>query len=178
MRVFMMCDPREILLDVLAGYADSDKWTNAEFEHIKRISNTKVGDVGQDFIERLCRCKGLEIRFPGSGGKRARQSPWDVQIESVRFELKTATEDIGGNFQFNHIRYHRSYDALMCLGISPGNISVGCWTKAQVTTGQAGRLVSMEKGANASYKLTKRPEQLQPISEFENLILDLVTRPD
>lgn len=33
------------------------------------------------------------------------------------------------------------------------------------------------KGANASYKLTKKPTDLLAIGEFENRILDLATNP-
>ena len=110
-----MCKPSDILEEVLSGYEDSDKWENAPFERIKRISNTKVGDVGQEFIERLCKCIGFDIAFPmsvarksdqhqkkSSNKNRARQSPWDIQIEGIQVELKTATEDTNGAFQFNH----------------------------------------------------------------------------
>lgn len=45
-----------------------------------------------------------------------------MRIEGASFELKMATEDVHGSFQFNHIRYHRPYDALLCLGIAPENI--------------------------------------------------------
>lgn len=173
-----MCDPKAILLSVLERHGDADKWKGADFERIKRISNSKVGEVGQDFIERLCRCVGLSIAFPESDkGKRLKQSPWDVSIEGVKFELKTATEDVSGSFQFNHVRYHRPYDALLCLAISPADIRFACWSKPDVSTGKAGSLVTMEKGANASCKLTKRPDQLYPISDFEIGIMDLVTRP-
>ncbi len=172
-----MCNAHDILADVLSGYTDDDKWVKAPFEHIKRISNSKVGDVGQEFVERLCKCKGLQVHFPGTDGKRARQSPWDIEIEGMTFELKTATEDVSGCFQFNHIRYHRQYDALLCIGISPANIHFGIWSKAQVTTNKAGKLASMEMGANASYKLTKRPNALFPMSEFEQKVLDMVTAP-
>lgn len=50
----MTHDPYTILLAVLAEYAYGDKWANQKFEHIRRIPSTKVGDVGQDFVERLC----------------------------------------------------------------------------------------------------------------------------
>ncbi len=174
-----MCDARDILAEVLAGYSDHNKWIKAPFERIKRISNSKVGDVGQEFVERLCKCKGFQVEFPETVfGKRARQSPWDIEIEGMTFELKTATEDISGCFQFNHIRYHREYDALLCIGISPSDIYFGIWSKAQVTTGKAGNLATMEMGANASYKLTKRPNSLFPMTEFEQRILDVVTNPD
>lgn len=48
-----MADPAKILCSVLSKYADADKWNNAPFERIKRISNTLVGTVGQDFVEKL-----------------------------------------------------------------------------------------------------------------------------
>ena len=171
-----MANPTEILQEVLSEYKDSNKWENAPFGHIKRISNTLVGSVGQAFIERLCKDLGFECGFPiDPKGKRSKNSPWDIQIEKVKFELKTATEDVNGNFQFNHVRYHRHYDALLCVGIGPSHIHFGVWSKADVTTGKAGALVSMEKGTNASHKLTKKPENLRPIDQFSNVMSRFTT---
>lgn len=173
-----MPDAHKILLEVLEKYEDADKWKGSPFEHIKRLSNTKVGDIGQDFVERLCESLSIEIAFPEKiEGGRKRQSPWDIKIGELTFELKTATEDVSGSFQFNHIRYHREYDALLCVGISPSDIKFNVWTKGDVVTGKAGNLVTMEKGANASYKLTKKPSGLFIIDEFENRILELTTDP-
>ena len=175
----MANDPGDLLREVLAKYADTSKWLGQPFEHITRIRSTKVGDVGQDFVERLCDEFKFDCKFPQKAdGTRSRQSSWDIQIEGKKFELKTASEDSKGAFQFNHIRYHRDYDALLCIGIGPSKIFMDAWTKADVVTGQAGTLVTMEKGANASYKLTKRPDQLYPITEFEDRVLTLVTKPD
>jgi hypothetical protein len=172
-----MPDARAILQGVLAQHQDADKWVGKPFEHIKRLSNSKVGDVGQDFVEALCREVGLDCEFPlNRKGTRARQNPWDIKVEGVDFELKTATEDVSGSFQFNHIRYHRPYDAVLCVGISPDNIYMNTWSKAEIVTGKAGNLVSMESGANASYKLTKRPDALHSIDEFEAAILNLLER--
>lgn len=169
-----MPDPYAILLEVLAEHEDADKWLGQPFEHIKRISNSKVGDVGQAFCERLCLDFGFDVDVPRSPeGRRLRQSPWDIAIEEVTFELKTATEDVGGAFQFNHIRYHREYEALLCIGIAPATIYMGAWSKADVATGKAGRLVSMERGGSVSHKLTKRPDQMHPISEFADRLLEV-----
>ena len=162
-----MIDAQKILLEILECHTDASKWDNATFEQIKRVSNTKVGDVGQDFIEKISDIFGYECVFPlNNKGKRAKQSPWDIQIGGIKFELKTASEDVSGAFQFNHIRYHRPYQGVICLGISPNSIYFNIWSKAQITTGDAGHLVSMEKGANASFKLNKKPKDLYPIDEF------------
>ncbi|MCY4128806.1 MAG: hypothetical protein OXG15_06135 [Gammaproteobacteria bacterium] len=170
-----MTDPLEILSVVLSEYADSDKWKSAPFEHVRRIPNTLVGSVGQDFVERLCAEYGFECAFPvNAKGVRSKNSPWDIQINGVRFELKTATEDVNGSFQFNHVRYHREYDALLCVGISPANIHFGVWSKAQVATGKAGNLVSMEKSGSASHKLTKRPDGLHSIGKFPKILTEFL----
>ena len=54
------------------------------------------------------------------------------------------------------------------------DILFGAWLKADIVTGKAGRLVSMEKRSNASYKLTKSANQLYPISRFYSDISKLL----
>jgi len=157
-----MTDPIELFASILDEFHDDTKWEGAILGKIKKISNTKVGSVGQRFIEKLCEQLSIPCVFPKSP-----QSPWDIEIENIKFELKTATEDTSGKFQFNHVRYHRPYQALLCLGVSPKNLYFGMWTKADVVTGKAGNLVTMEKDANASFKLTKSPDHLYEIDQFE-----------
>lgn len=167
----MNCDYKSIFLSALSAHHNDARWTNADFGGIKIISNTKVGSVGQDFVEKLCGELGIKAVFPmNEVGERLNQSPWDIELNDVKFELKTATEDVNGNFQFNHVRYHRKYQALLCLGVAPNALYFGVWSKADVTTGKAGNLVSMERAANASFKLTKRPQNLMPIQEFDVVI--------
>ncbi|MDR3665573.1 MAG: hypothetical protein P4L35_01900 [Ignavibacteriaceae bacterium] len=166
-----MCSPVELFESVLLEVHDHSKWDGATFARIKTISNTKVGSVGQLFIERLCDQLSMPCSFPTNpSGKRLTQNPWDIKIANIEFELKTATEDTSGNFQFNHIRYHRPYQGLLCLGVSPANLYIGVWSKADVATGKAGNLVSMEKGANASYKLTKSKNHLTLLTDFQSII--------
>lgn len=164
-----MVDYIGLFKSVIEKHKNDTKWDDGSFAAIKSLSNTKVGTVGQDFIEGLCGALGVSIIFPvNRSGARLTQSPWDVKLFNISFELKTATEDTSGKFQFNHIRYHRNYDALLCLGVSPDELYFNLWSKADVVTGKAGRLVSMEKGANASYKLTKSKHELYQIGDFED----------
>ena len=160
---------KELFKKTLLSFKDDSKWLNAYFKEIKTLSNTKVGDVGQKFIENLCEKLNLSYKLPtNKKGHTKRQSPWDIEIEGIKFELKTATEDTHNKFQFNHIRYHRPYDGLICLGVSPDDLYFNLYTKAELTTGKAGKLVSMEKGANASYKLTKSKKELFFIKDFQD----------
>lgn len=166
-----MCNYKKIFKSILAKNNNHSKWNTGDYKDIKRLANTKVGDVGEEFIVKVCEELNIVYEFPlNKEGNHSRTSPWDIKINGICFELKTATEDINGSFQFNHIRYHREYDAVLCLGVSPNSLQFDLWSKADVVTGKAGKLVTMEKGANASYKLTKKKDKLFDIEEFENKI--------
>ena len=169
-----MVDPLSIMDEVLAAHQNAGKWDQGRYGRIKILANTLVGNVGEEFTLKLCKSMHLPVELPRDvDGKKLAQNPWDVKIANIDFELKTATEDVSGSFQFNHIRYHRPYDALLCIGITPDTVLFNMWTKAEVTTGRAGTLVSMEKGANASYKLTKRPGDMKNFDFFNGELEDL-----
>ncbi len=159
-----MCDYKKIFREVLAVNKDHSKWDVGDFVGIKTISNLKVGKVGEDFISKICDNLNINYLVPKDKG------PWDIEINGIKFEVKTATEDVNGSFQFNHLRYHREYEAVLCLGVSPNSLQFNLWSKADVATGKAGKLISMEKNANASYKLTKRKNDLIDIEKFKETI--------
>jgi hypothetical protein len=168
-------DFKSLFIEAIEKNVDNPKWKEGDFIGIKTVSNTKVGSIGQDFIEGLCSILSIPCGFPlREDNTRMTQSPWDIEIRGVKFELKTATEDVSGSFQFNHIRYHRPYDAVLCLGVTPNYLYFGLWSKADIVTGKAGSLISMEKGANASYKLTKKSRDLFSIVDFEQKIKEFV----
>lgn len=171
-----MQEYREIFKLIVESHKNHTKWDTGDFVGIKSISNTKVGTVGQDFIENLCTLLNIPFNYPlNKVNIRANQSPWDIEINNVKFELKTATEDTNSHFQFNHLRYHREYQAVLCLGVSPDDLFFNVWSKADIVTGKAGRLVSMEKNANASYKLTKSKNGLLHIEHFHEKIIDFTS---
>ncbi|MCY3742888.1 MAG: hypothetical protein OXH00_17885 [Candidatus Poribacteria bacterium] len=164
-----MLDAVQIMQKIIEGYANNPKWLNVPLGGIKTLSNTHVGKVGEDFIKMWCQKHHLKWSSPSST-----QSPWDIRIESITFEIKSATEDVNGNFQFNHIRRHREYDALLVLGISPNDIRFDAWGKDTVVQDKAGRLATMDKESNATFKMTKKPSDLRPIDHFVDGIYELV----
>ena len=170
---------KELFKEILLLSKNHSKWDNGEFIGIKSVSNTNVGNVGQMFVERLCLFHDIHAEFPVNKKlTRANQSPCDLKINGVTFEIKTATEDTTGKFQFNHLRYHRDYNAVLCLGVSPNDLYFKIWSKAEVATNKAGKLVTMEKGANASYKLTKSKSDLYPISDFKDILCNFTDKFD
>ena len=172
-----MCNYKKILAEAIAENPNNDKWDNSDYGGIKLVSNTAVGKVGQTFIKKVCESLNIECT-PAlkADGNEAYTSPWDLKINGVSFEVKTASEDVNGGYQFNHIRLHRKYQALLCLGISPNNIMFNVWSKAEVATGVAGTLVSMEKGGASDFKLSKRLASMKNISEFEKVIVEFTAR--
>ncbi len=97
-----MTDAVQLMQSMIDKYANDNKWANAPLGAVKSLSNTHIGDIGQNFVEEWCRYLGMTWESSGS-----RQSAWDARIQGITFEVKTATEDTNGNFQFNHIRHHR-----------------------------------------------------------------------
>ena len=163
-----MPNPLDLLLEIARGKTKLDKWGGQPFQLIKIMPNTTKGDLAETFIMKYSEELGFDVVE-----KVSRLGDYDATINGMTFEVKMATEDVSGNFQFNHIRYDYKYDWIVCLGISPATILFDIWSKSELVTGKAGTLVSMGRGQNASFKLTKPKRSLRPISEFESRMLSL-----
>ena len=171
-----MCDYNELMVDAINCNKNDEKWTGSIFEGIKLVSNTAVGNVGQTFVRNLCSELGFENEPPYTPtGEEAYTFPWDLKIEGITFEIKTASEDVHGRFQFNHVRLHRNYDALLCIGICPNSICFQVWTKAEVATDKAGTLTSMEKGGASDFKLSKGKKDMLSIEEFKDKMQQFIS---
>jgi len=153
-----MTDPLKILIELAKKKTIHSKWTGKLLYPIKILDNSCKGDLAEEFVMEYCKELGFEVEY----GK-SRLGDYDLAIGGKKFEIKMATEDIGGNFQFNHIRYDYKYDYLICVGVTPDSILFAMFTKADVATGKAGSLVSMGRGQNSSFKLTKSKKSLYAI---------------
>ena len=70
-------------------------------------------------------------------------------------EVKCATEDVNGSFQFNGLRTDSHYTHCFLLGVAPNTLYFRFVQKKELD-GPLYPLVSMQAGANASFKLTRR----------------------
>src|SRR3989344_5975247 len=165
-----MPDPLKIFRDVAIGKFIDKKWTDQPHEAFKHLANSSKGDAAEEFIKIYTQALGFKIE-----NRVSRLGDWDVKIEGKTFEVKCATEDISGSFQFNHIRYDSKYDFLLCLGVTPNNLVFEIWSKGDVVTGVAGNLVSMGKNQNSSFKLTKKISSLQNIRKLQETLKKLLS---
>lgn len=141
-------------------------WKGRPFEKIKYIATTEKGDLGEDFLERIL----CHLGYPEVHTKKGRRGQYDVSIKrgkkSMFFEVKVASQDTNGNFQFNGIRYDTNYSHLFCLGITPSDLAYRIVQKGQIGSGNY-KMVTMAKGSNATFKLTRTLEQLKSFDAFD-----------
>ena len=153
--------PLELMLAVIREHSPKTIWTGAPLEAFRQVANTNRGDIGEEFVLRY-----LDQHDIKAVKAESRIQASDMKILGKRFEVKTASEDTGGSFQFNHVRLDRKYDYLLCLGVRPAEIMFNAWTKGDISEGKAGSLVRMAEGQSVTFKLTKRPDGMRKIEEL------------
>lgn len=158
-------------LEVIREHTPKTKWTEATLSPFRQVANTNRGDIGEDFLCRYLRRAGVSVVRSAT----RTEEMWDLEIEGRRFEVKTASEDVSGAFQFNHLRLDRAYEYLLCLGVRPEEIQFGVWRKGEVSEGAAGTLVRMAEGQSTTHKLTKSVAALKPIEELPDWVRETLT---
>ena len=163
-----MADKRDFL---------NPQWYGGKFLAIKIADTTPKGALGEDFLAKMLSICGYDkIGVPDS-----RRGAYDVSLmhngKTILFEVKVATRDTAMAFQFNGIRYDTRYTHLFCLGISPNTIGYLIIPKTDLVDPKKHRLVSMAKGSNSGFKLTKHHDTLNSFNRFSDdvsLALDKV----
>ena len=156
----------KLMVEIIRKHSLASKWAGSPLEGFRHVANTNRGEIGEEFVLSYLR----QHDIPVSNGSRLTRT--DLKIAGKRFEVKAASEDINGGFQFNHIRYDRDYEYLLCLGIRPASIVFNSWSKGAVAEGKAGRMVRMAEGQSVTFKLTKRLDDMLEIEELPGWISD------
>ena len=152
----------ELLRELIdEGDFQINNWVDGKFFKMKQISTTEKGDIAEDLLCRILRYIGYsDITKP-----EGRRGPWDVCLNSkLKFEVKMATQDKSNSFQFNGIRLDTKYTHLFCLGITPNHIHYLIVEKRNL---DQHKLVSMAKGANSAFKLTRTIKQMKGFDTFK-----------
>lgn len=154
----------ELLIAVIQEHTPTDIWRDSPLIGYRLLGNTNRGEIGEEFIRRYLEQHGIET----SNGNRTSRT--DLRIDSLLFEVKTASLGANGTFQFNHVRLDRNYSYLLCLGICPDRLVFNMWRKGDVAENKAGTLVRMAEGQAVTYKLTKRVDDMIDIEELPERI--------
>lgn len=145
------------------------RWVGKRFGILKLASTTEKGDIGEDFVAELLRKCGYDDVTTVKG----RRGHYDISAvidgKEVKFEVKVATQDTNGNFQFAGIRYDTQYTHLFCLGITPDKIGFLIIQKQDLGR-PPHKLVSMQRGTNSSFNLTKKLDDLLSFDKFQDEI--------
>ena len=137
-----------------------DKWYRKPFEKFKIISTTEKGNIAEDFLINLLEKCNKKVSRPQN-----RKGHYDVLVDDIiKFEVKLATQDRSGSFQFNGIRHDTKYTHLFCLGVAPDTIYYLIINKKDLYDYT---LVSMAKGSNSSFKLTLTKKELKFFKDFQ-----------
>ena len=159
--------PLQMMLQVIKEHTPQTIWTGAPLGAFRQVANTNRGDIGEVFLTRFLTRLGVAASRSSSRVSRS-----DMVIAGKDMEVKTASEDTNGSFQFNHIRLDRQYDYLFCLGVRPSSIVFNAWRKGEVSEGKAGTPVRMAEGRSVTFKLTKRPDSMLSIEQLPRWIED------
>ena len=126
------------------------KWSGSKFAVIKNLATTHKGDFGEEFITDLLNEIGVEAERINKG-----KGSFDVFAKPKKLEIKTATEDTNGSFQFNGIKKHIDYDYVVCLGVSPNEMWFNIFSREQCLA----LTTSMVKDGSETFKLTATKNQ-------------------
>lgn len=145
-----------ILERLLKSAKVAAKWDGARFRNIKMVGATNVGQVGEQFaVEMLCAA--------GYKAEPQKRGEWDIRANGRTMEVKCASEDTNGGFQFNGVRYDTKYDFLLVVGISPESVHFRFYKRRELMELPLAR---MAKNTSGTYKLSRRPANLLPIQNF------------
>lgn len=143
-----------------AAQASSKKWARGQFARIKALSPTEKGEIAERFVVWLAGHHGLE-----STRRESKRGEYDVLVADKKLEVKMASEDTEGKFQFNGIRYDTKYDLVCVVGISPEYVRFNIYSRAELVDMT---LTPMQKNTNNTFKLTRKKSELLDVSEFPN----------
>jgi hypothetical protein len=161
------------------------KWEGSKNANIMELTPTERGTTGELILERhISNISHLESEEP-----ETRKGDYDVLGHNTMtdnyatFEVKTATEDQGGGFQFNGMKKDAEYDYLFCLGISPNDeyflvihkddLFNKEWMKENVGR-KLGSLYKKKENGTDTYKLSMGKHNLRPISELPEYLYELI----
>ena len=160
---------RAVLREIISEYAqrsDTGKWSHGEFASINRVEKGLRGEAGEDFAVAMLRLAGYDNteKLTGRSSRTQTKGAFDIRVNGQRIEVKTASEDVHGKFQFNGIKYNGKtpYDVLLLVGVAPNDAFFRMLRKDELPKG----LPMMAKNTPGTHKLTLSPDAMFLLENF------------
>ena len=99
-------------------------WGNSPFNDITTLESNNVGEVGETFLELLCKKTGIESSIDGTKTKQKGGGSGDGKIKKRTNEIKTARLGNGDSKSFQHElgEYPWKAEFMTFIDISPNSI--------------------------------------------------------
>ena len=156
------------------GEIDGRAEMNATFRRIKQMPTSDKGAVAEEYILLLAQ----EKLDPLAHKNPAPRDDYDVIILGKKVEVRLATEDVSGNFQFNGTIFNRHEEFFFLLGLDMhGDILFNIHPAESIKSGDLGNVCPMNKqhGQIGSQKFTRKKKQMYDISQFAEIMRTVLT---
>ena len=93
-------------------------WSNSFYSHINTLKANNSGNIGEIFVEKICKKCNIKIEYNGTKNKNAIDGTYDIKILNKRVEIKTARIGLSKSFQHENLR-NKGCDYYAFLDILP-----------------------------------------------------------
>lgn len=130
-------DVKKTLREVAEKDSIVQTWENKKYGDIQRITNPKKGDLGEKLIKKWLEMFEYPCEIRGRIRKRGGNNI-DLLVDlnkdnkKERVEVKLASLDVSGKYQFNWIPIQSDYILIFFIGINPDAIYLSIKTKKDI----------------------------------------------
>ena len=158
-------DIDEIAQDVFDEIeASSTKWrSSSKYVRIKGLEIDKRGSFGERLIKHIFEKEGVSVVYQGGN-----PGDWDIVVNNVRIEVKTASMDVNGKFQNENIKDTEDCDCICFIGVAPDSIFMKLEKICEIDFSKLHNRAS--KGTGAGYKWDLKPDDMTEIKTSEEVV--------
>ncbi len=97
---------------------------NDQFYKFRNLSIDQRGRVGEHLLRDVFKNAGHKVNY-----KDNVHGDWDIEIDEVKIEVKTASLDVNRKFQHEGIKSNKAWDMIALIDIAPNDIYINFFNK-------------------------------------------------
>lgn len=139
------------LLEDLASNIDNE-WAGAKYEKMKHLSINDRGRFGEMIVLSVLKHIYPKSVFWYDNGI---QGDFDLKMDDIRIEVKTATKDKKGKFQHENVKNY-GYDCIFFVDVSPNDIRFKIYNINNIPFDKLHSRKKAETGANFKWDFNSK----------------------